>query len=157
MSPPADNSGVRFPPPLFYVLALAGGYALQKRWPMPTLPGPPGAVRAAGILLALAGAAVAASAVRTFVRAGTSPNPTRPTAALALNGPYRFTRNPMYLGLAIASAGVAVVFDAIWPLVLIPVAVLLVTRFVIMREERYLEAKFGDAYRQYRARVRRWV
>ena len=148
---------MRFPPPLIYIGVLAVGFLLQWRWPILLAPGRPDGVRIAGIVLILLGAATAASGVLTFRRAGTSPNPTRPSKALAVAGPYRWTRNPMYVGLAILSAGLAVARNALWPLALLPVAILLVTGLVIAREERYLEARFGDPYRQYRARVRRWI
>ena len=158
MTPAApETSDVRFPPPLIYVGVLAAGFLLQWRWPVPILPDRPFLMRMAGAALILLGAATAASGVLTFRRIGTSPNPTKPSNSLALTGPYRFTRNPMYLGLAIGSAGVAVACNAVWPLALLPVAILLVTRFVIAREERYLETRFGEPYRTYRARVRRWI
>lgn len=153
-----DNSGVRFPPPLIYVGVLAAGFVLQAWRPIAIADGAgSAAVRLAGALLIAAGASISVSGVLAFRRAGTSPNPTKPTAALALDGPYRFTRNPMYLGLAVASAGIAAVFNALWPLVLLPVTVVLVTRLVIVREERYLDVRFGEEYRRYRARVRRWI
>jgi protein-S-isoprenylcysteine O-methyltransferase Ste14 len=152
-----DSSGVRFPPPLLYAGALAAGFLVQRRWPIAILPGMPFAARIAGAILALAGAALAISAVGMFRRAGTSPNPTRPASALAVRGPYRFTRNPMYLGLALVSAGFALFWNALWPLVFLPVAILLMRRLVIDREERYLEEKFGNEYTSYKARVRRWV
>ena len=154
---PNDSSGVRFPPPALYVLALAAGYFLERRWPVPVLPGLSRAAAAAGAVLFLSGAGLAAAGVLTFRKAGTSPNPTRPTRALTVAGPYRFTRNPMYLGLALASAGIAVAFNAFWPLPLVAVAAALMVPLVIAREERYLEGKFGDEYRRYRSGVRRWL
>jgi protein-S-isoprenylcysteine O-methyltransferase Ste14 len=152
-----DATGIRFPPPLLYALALAAGFWLQHRWPVPIAPGHPTALRAAGIALAVLGAGVAAAGVLAFRRAGTSPNPTRPTSALTFDGPYRFTRNPMYLGLALVSAGAAIAFDAFWPLPLVLVAAALMVPLVIAREERYLEQKFGEEYQRYRTRVRRWL
>jgi len=156
-APPGDSSGVRFPPPLLYFLALGAGFALERRWPIAIVAGHPRGFLAAGVALAALGVGLAFSGVLAFRRAGTSPNPTRPTNALTAAGPYRFTRNPMYLGLAIASAGVAVACDALWPLLLVPVAAALMVPLVIVREERYLEEKFGDAYRRYRSSVRRWI
>jgi protein-S-isoprenylcysteine O-methyltransferase Ste14 len=156
-APVRDTSGVRFPPPALYVLALAAGYFVERRWPVPVLAGQPRAAAVAGAALFLAGAGLAAGGVLTFRRAGTSPNPTRPTVALTADGPYRFTRNPMYLGLALASAGIAVAFNAFWPLPLVAAAAALMVPLVIAREERYLESKFGDEYRRYRSQVRRWL
>jgi protein-S-isoprenylcysteine O-methyltransferase Ste14 len=158
MTPTApETSGVRFPPPLIYVGVLAAGFLLQWRWPVRIWPDRPLSAHLAGAVLILLGAATAASGVLTFRSVGTSPNPTRPSTALALTGPYRFTRNPMYLGLAIGSAGVAVACNAVWPLALLPVSIVLVTRFVIAREERYLETRFGSAYASYKESVRRWL
>ncbi|HEY1433854.1 MAG TPA: isoprenylcysteine carboxylmethyltransferase family protein [Thermoanaerobaculia bacterium] len=142
-----DSSGVRFPPPFLYLLALAGGYLLGRSWPVPI----------AGAVLVVLGLGVAVSGVLAFRRAGTSPNPTRPTRALTVAGPYRFTRNPMYLGLALASAGGAFAGNALWALLLVLAAAALMVPLVIAREERYLESKFGDEYRRYRSRVRRWI
>ncbi len=88
---------------------------------------------------------------------GTSPNPARPTTALTIAGPYRFTRNPMYLAFALMSAGVAAVANALWPLLLVPVIVLVIQRVAILPEERYLAAKFGAEYLAFKARVPRWL
>jgi protein-S-isoprenylcysteine O-methyltransferase Ste14 len=151
------TSGVKFPPPAIYALALAAGFLARRRWPVEILPGHVHASRAGGAMLFAAGIALAGSAVFAFRRAGTSPNPMRPTTALAVAGPYRFSRNPMYLGMTLVSAGFAVFWNALWPLLSVPVALGLVTAFVIAREERYLEARFGEDYRLYRARVRRWI
>jgi protein-S-isoprenylcysteine O-methyltransferase Ste14 len=153
-----DSSGVRIFPPGVYLAGLVIGYILQWLWPLPILPGSGDPiVRIVGAALALAGIALMLLAVATFRRAGTSPNPTVATSALAVEGPYRFTRNPMYLGLALLLAGIAGIGNALWPLLsLIPVVAVIQTQ-VIEREERYLEAKFGAAYRDYRSRVRRWL
>ena len=153
----SDTAGVRVPPPLFYVAALVAGFLIQRRWPIRLLPDAANAARIAGGVLIAVGAALAISGVVTFRRSGTTPNPTRPATALATGGPYRFTRNPMYLGFAIASGGVALFWNALWPLVLLPVAIALLRRLAIDREENYLERKFGAAYTAYKDRVRRWI
>jgi protein-S-isoprenylcysteine O-methyltransferase Ste14 len=153
----AATSGVKFPPPAIYALALAAGFLARRRWPAEIWTGHVHTARAGGALLFAAGLALAASAVLVFRRAGTSPNPMRPTTTLAVAGPYRFSRNPMYLGMTLVSAGFAVFWNALWPLLSVPVAMGLVTVLVITREERYLEARFGEEYRRYRARVRRWI
>ena len=90
-------------------------------------------------------------------RAGTNIRPDLPTTALVTEGPFRFTRNPLYLGLTLMYAGIALLIPGTWPLLLL-VPVLLVMRWgVIAREERYLERKFGEPYRAYLGRVRRWL
>ena len=95
--------------------------------------------------------------IRLFRRAGTSFIPIKPTTALVWSGPYQFTRNPMYLAMACLYLGLALWFDLFWPLILLPGVLAGVQYGVIAREEQYLERKFGDDYRQYKARVRRWL
>jgi protein-S-isoprenylcysteine O-methyltransferase Ste14 len=96
-------------------------------------------------------------AVMAMVRAGTTPNPYQPTTALVTGGPYRITRNPMYVGFTAWYIGLAIALNMLWPLLLLPLALVLMTMGVIVREEAYLTAKFGEDYRAYRARVRRWL
>jgi len=154
----SDTSGVRIFPPAIYLAGLAAGFLLFWLWPVHL--GPPGAVlalRVAGGLLIAVGLALPLWAAATFHGVGTTVNPTRPTTALAFGGPYRFTRNPMYLGLALLSTGVALVANALWPLLALPFVLWIVRRMVIDREERYLDAKFGEEYSEYKKRVRRWV
>jgi protein-S-isoprenylcysteine O-methyltransferase Ste14 len=81
----------------------------------------------------------------------------KPSTALVLGGPYRLTRNPMYVGLLCVYIALALWFGLVWTLILVPLVMVAVQRLAIAKEERYLEQKFGDAYRQYRANVRRWV
>jgi protein-S-isoprenylcysteine O-methyltransferase Ste14 len=150
-----DHAGVFVPPPLFYGLPLVIGLLLQARWPLPGLPA--GLARTFALVFLLIAVAMFAPALGSFRRAHTSMIPVRPSTALVIAGPYRFTRNPMYVGLGALYLAIAWWFGATWALVLFPVGVLLVQRFAIMPEERYLEAKFGDEYRSYKASVRRWI
>ncbi len=92
-----------------------------------------------------------------MIRAGTSPDPSKPTTKIVIDGPFRFSRNPIYLSFTVIYVGITFSTNAVWPLLLLPLAILVVRRGVIDREERYLEEKFGQEYMQYRARVRRWV
>jgi protein-S-isoprenylcysteine O-methyltransferase Ste14 len=155
---PTNSSAVRFPPPAIYVIGLLVGFGLEQIWPLRIVP--PriafGAQVAGAVFIAI-GLALPIWAVLTFRAVGTSPIPTRATTAVASGGPYRFTRNPMYLGLGLVSVGVAGVANALWPLLLVPLALALVQRLVICREERYLEHKFGESYLAYKAQVRRWL
>jgi protein-S-isoprenylcysteine O-methyltransferase Ste14 len=158
MAPETDSAGVRIFPPAVYLGGLVIGYALNWLWPVPILPGDADPiVRIVGGALALAGIALMLLAVAAFRRAGTSPNPTVATSALTFDGPYRFTRNPMYLGMALLLAGLAGIGNALWPLLAVVPVVAIIQTQVIAREERYLETKFGEAYRAYRSRVRRWL
>jgi protein-S-isoprenylcysteine O-methyltransferase Ste14 len=100
---------------------------------------------------------LARSAEAAMKRAGTNIRPDQPTLAVVSDGPFRFTRNPLYLSLTGLYLGITLLADALWPLLLL-VPVLVVLQWgVVAREERYLEAKFGEPYRAYKARVRRWV
>ena len=92
-----------------------------------------------------------------MLRARTNIDPYKPATALVTGGPYRFTRNPIYVAMTLLYVGAALSFRIIPALILLPIALLLLQFGVIRREERYLEAKFGDRYRQYRSRVRRWT
>ena len=153
-----DHAGVFVPPPLLYAVPFVLGLLLQRVAPIPLgVDGARPALWAVGAILAAAGLLLDVWAIVAFRRAGTSPLPVRPTTAIVAAGPYRFTRNPMYVGFALVYLGLTLIANAVWPLVLFPAAVVAIQVAVIAREERYLEAKFGDAYRAYRSRVRRWL
>ena len=101
--------------------------------------------------------AIGLAAARGMLTAKTSLNPNRPTTALVLSGPFRFTRNPLYLGLTVFYAGLMVVFELTWGLLFLPIVIWLITVWVIVPEEKYLEQKFGAEYLNYKTRVRRWI
>jgi protein-S-isoprenylcysteine O-methyltransferase Ste14 len=159
--PNQDSSGVRVFPPILFVGGLAIGFLVQWLVPLPIVPASTpllaALVHRLGAALVVLWLALSIYAVATFRRAGTTPNPTRPTTALASGGPYRFTRNPMYLALAFLQAGIALYWNVFWPLAALVPVLYIVRHAVIDREERYLEGKFGDEYRAYQARVRRWL
>ncbi len=150
-----DNAGViAFPPLIFAVHAVAGGVA---HWlcPIPLLP--PWPARIAGVLLAIAAASLVTWAKRSMERAGTNIKPSLPTTAIVAAGPYRYTRNPMYLSLCMLHLGLGLLLNGtLAVLFLVPLALTL--HFgVIKREERYLAAKFGEPYLAYQRHVRRWI
>ena len=152
----ADAAQVIIRPPLAWGLAVIAGLALNWLAPLPLLPAdlPAGWLGAMVFVLALA---LFAGAIVTITRAGSSVPTNRPTTAIVESGPYRFTRNPIYLGMFLGLISLAIAFDNLWLLMmLVPFAV--VIRYgVVAREEAYLERKFGDVYRGYRSRVRRWL
>jgi len=155
---PDDTSGVRVLPPLVYFIGLTAGLLLDRAWPVRIVPPAMAPVfGVAGWVLVAIGLLLPISAVILFRRAGTTPVPTRPTTALAFGGPYRFTRNPMYLGLALVQTGVALIANALLPVVFLVPVLFVIRRYVIDREERYLERKFGESYLSYKRRVRRWL
>jgi protein-S-isoprenylcysteine O-methyltransferase Ste14 len=111
----------------------------------------------AGTIAFVAGMAMMSAGHRAMSRHGTAVNPLRPTTALVADGVFRHTRNPLYVGVSIALCGIALIFALDWVLVLIIPAFMLLHFAVVRREERYLEQKFGDAYRAYKARVPRYL
>lgn len=150
-----DNPGVVAPPPLIYGGALAAGL-LANRWrPVPFLPR--AVARPLGWMLLTGGLLLGRYGVQALRGAGTNVDPYKPVNAFVVNGPYRFTRNPLYLGLTMVYAGVSALANALWAVALLPGVLAVIRRGVIEREERYLERKFGDEYLRYKARVRRWV
>ena len=150
-----DDPGVILPPPLIWALFVAAGVGLNLTWPLPFLP-------AAWLnplfwtLIAIA-AALGVWGIFSFRRHGTAVVPYRPSTTIVETGPYGFTRNPMYVGLTIAILAIAARFDNLWLVILLAAWFPVMHYGVIAREERYLEAKFGEDYTGYKARVRRWI
>lgn len=110
-----------------------------------------------GIAVLLTGLVIGASAIREMRRAGVSPDPSKPPAALVVEGAFRFSRNPIYISFAIIYLGISVAFNTPWPFVWLILPLLVVDRNIIPTEERYLERRFGEEYRAYKSRVRRWI
>jgi protein-S-isoprenylcysteine O-methyltransferase Ste14 len=156
--PATDSPNVRFPPPTLYLAGFLIGFYLHRAIGGDEVaPGLRAAVAGAGIAAIAAGVGIIAWAVATFRRARTTLLPMRPSAAMVAGGPYRFTRNPMYVGLAAIYAGATLAAGFLWPLACLPAVLVAVRWLVIEREERYLERRFGEEYRDFRARVRRWL
>ena len=150
-----DSPEVLLFPPLIPLAMLAVGAALQ--WLLPFgWPAPPWQI-AIGLILALAGLAVVLLGVHALRRHGTNVRPTQPTLAIATDGIFAWTRNPIYVGGIALSAGIALALGLTWALLLHPFGILLLHRGVVLREERYLARKFGKAYRSYQATVRRYL
>jgi protein-S-isoprenylcysteine O-methyltransferase Ste14 len=159
-SPPADappHAGVRFPPPLLYVIGLVLAWALQRWISWPITAGPSRARVAIAGLFVLAYLAFFVGALTVFRRARTTLIPNRPATAFVTTGPYRWTRNPMYVSMVFLYLAAAMFLNTWWTLVLLVVVVLAIDRLVIAREERYLSAAFPAEYAEYRSRVRRWI
>ncbi len=151
-----DHANVRFFPPLAYAAPMAAGLAMHFAFSDRFLP--QGWVQlAAGLPLMVASGLLAVWASITMRRAGTAVGPYSSTTAVVVHGPFRFSRHPMYLSLTGLYLGIAVSVNALWVVVLLPVAVVLITIGVIAREESYLERKFGMEYTSYKSAVRRWL
>jgi protein-S-isoprenylcysteine O-methyltransferase Ste14 len=164
MADTADTANVIVRPPIAWALAVLAGLALNWLMPLPFLP----AVVSAGwlgaivfvlalLLVAWAMLLLVAWAITTMTRAGSNVPTNLPTTTIVEAGPYRFTRNPIYLGMVLGLIGLAIAFNSLWLLMTLALFALVIRYGVITREEAYLERKFGDVYRRYRARVRRWL
>jgi protein-S-isoprenylcysteine O-methyltransferase Ste14 len=155
LSPEEDRPGVPIAPPLLFVIPIVASLVLE--WLVPTgfLHGSLRCVL--GLLFSVAGIALSVGGFITQKRAGTDPFPYHPSTRIVAHGPYRFSRNPMYLGFALLTLGLAILVDSAWMLLALPIGLVLTDRFVITREERYLERKFGEEYLNYKRSVRRWI
>ncbi|MGH6932135.1 MAG: methyltransferase family protein [Dongiaceae bacterium] len=152
---PADNPGVIAPPPILFAACILAGVLIDLAWPMALL-ADDWQYWIGGILMA-AGLALAVTCIAMFGRAGTNVPTYRPTTALVIDGPYRWSRNPIYIALFLAYAGIGAVADNGWMLALALPLFVVMNIGVIAREERYLERKFGSAYLAYKSRARRWL
>ena len=150
-----DHPDIRVPPPLLYLAVLGIALLLQEVAPLPWLPR--AETRPLAVVCFASCAVLALWVFAWFRRARTSPLPIRPATTLITDGPFRFSRNPLYLSLVLLYVGITLWLGVLWPLVLLPALVFLVQQLVVLREEAYLESRFGDAYRAYRARARRWL
>lgn len=158
VDPSMDHAGVRVPPPALFIGSLLLGIFLEWAWPIGMLSQlSAGARFGLGAALIVAGVAMMAWAMGLFHRAGTAIPPWEPTTALVTTGPYRFSRNPIYLSVVLLYVGITLLFAACWSLVLLVPALIILHYAVILREEAYLDRRFGETYRQYRASVRRWI
>lgn len=157
MAAEKDSVGERFPPPFIYLGALLLGLAAEWFVTFRSFGIDWWLLVATGAPLFVAGAAVMLAAAGQFRRLGTNVRLSQPTTAIATTGPYRWTRNPMYLGMALIYAGLAIGLDGPIAFALLPLVLIAIQTQVIAREERYLETKFGDDYRRYKAEVRRWL
>ena len=150
-----DRPGVLILPPLLYLATIVVGLLLH--WMVPLVMPLPTIVRWAGGVLIAVSFALAISARQVFARAGTNVNPMEPTTALVRSGPFRWTRNPMYVSMNGALVGIALATRIGWFLILLPVTFAILHWGVVLREERYLTRKFGSEYHEYRAAVRRYL
>src|SRR5215471_637757 len=142
-----DTSNAMVRPPVAWILALAAGVAAAWLYPLRFVP--------ASVPGAWVGGAI--WAIVTIRNAGTQVETYKPTTTIVASGPYRFTRNPIYLGMVLGLIGLAIAFDSLWILATLVPFYLVIRYGVVAREEAYLERKFGDVYLGYKSRVRRWL
>lgn len=155
-----QNPGVRFPPPLIFLGGFAFGLGLHNWFRPASITGVASVARTlevGGTIVTGAGFALMLWGVLTFARAHTAIIPHKAASTLVQAGPYRFTRNPMYTGLTFAYIGGSLTMNTWWTLLFLPMVIALLLRFVVHREEAYLTDAFGDEYRTYQRRVRRFL
>lgn len=148
--------GVRVPPPVFYLVALAIGIALEYLlWPIPVLGTPSKYVIAATLIVV--SVLIMPPVLIRFRRAATPFDVRKAASSLITDGPYRFSRNPTYVSLSMLYLGIGILINNGWVLILVIPVLLVIDLWVIRREERHLEAKFGEQYLRYKGAVRRWL
>ena len=150
-----DSPGVFIAPPFMLVVALAIGILIDGNpleWRHAFHPS-----QLLGAFVAVVGLALLIATLVLFRRNRTRPEPWEPASVFIQSGPYRYSRNPMYAGMALVSAGIALFFESLAALILLGIAVIVIDRYVIAREEAYLRRRFGHDYDAWRAQVRRWL
>jgi len=154
----AGTAGVITRPPLLYLACLILGLVLDRVLPLPlTLSEAASAWWAAGGVLILLGLAIFAAGIRNFSRASTPVPTTQPVRALVTTGINRRSRNPIYVGMFALYLGIGLAARSPWTVILLLPLAIVMRYGVVAREEAYLERRFGDAYRDYKTRVRRWL
>ena len=154
-NPSPDTAQVLVLPPLVYGAAFIIGLLLHLMFPLHILPTT--LARGIGVVCVLVSLPLASTTFRVLSRAHTPIDPMKPTTALVTEGPFRYSRNPIYVALTLLYLGVAFLVNALWILLLVVPALVVIRYGVIAREEVYLARKFGEAYRQYTTQVRRWL
>lgn len=145
---------ISYPPLLFWGTFVAG---MLLNWGIPSPNFSTESVKVIGVTLGILGTIVAFWGAYAFHRAGTYVRPNRPVTALVTDGPFRYSRNPLYLAMTIIYLGITLYAGALWPLVTLIPALILIHWKIVQREESFLESRFGDDYRVYKAQVRRWL
>ena len=158
MTEPEDRAAVRVFPPVVPLIVILLGVLLNRLWRIDPGIGPSTSTRywVSGIIMVGSLATLGLSLI-LFRRSGEDPNPFKPTSRMVRQGPYHFTRNPMYLAMLLLCVGFAVILENVWVLLLTPVAAFVLQRYAIAPEEEYLERKFGEDYVAYKRKVRRWL
>ncbi|HEY5623316.1 MAG TPA: isoprenylcysteine carboxylmethyltransferase family protein [Gammaproteobacteria bacterium] len=150
-----QSEGLVTPPPLIYLGFILIGVGLNYQWPWSFIIGI--ARYVLGVATIVVSIAIFVWVLTMFSSARTSVDHRKPTTALITSGPFRYSRNPIYVSMTLLSAGIAVVTSNFWILLMTLPAVITVHFLVILREEAFLKEKFGDRYLQYCASVRRWI
>ncbi len=147
--------GIRLPPPVIYLAALLTGIVLNSLWAMSPLPGSWRYI--VGSLLIAVNVLIMPPVLRRFRRAGTTFDVRKAASVLITDGPYRFSRNPSSVSLTLLYLGIGTLLNNGWILILVAPVFLVMDLWVVRKEERHLETKFGEDYLHYKAAVRRWL
>ena len=151
----SDAPNVKIIPPLVYLAGIVVGLFVSMWMPITVIPNLTAWI--IGGFFIFCGGVLVGSAILKFKGVGTTVRPDRAASSLVIAGPYRITRNPMYLGLALVYLGIAIADQSIWALVLFPIIVIIIQHWAIEPEEAFLERRFGTDYSSYKASVRRWL
>jgi protein-S-isoprenylcysteine O-methyltransferase Ste14 len=152
-----DCATVHIPPPIFFILCLGIALILEYLFPV-KLQGIPFLLRMnIGVILLIIACAIAVSSFIVLIRNKTPFDPAKATIRIVKEGPFRFSRNPLYLSLIIIISGIAFLVFSVWLFIAIPVLFLLLHFYAVKPEECYLSLKFGEEYQAYKNKVRRWI
>jgi len=155
MTDSANGPGIRIPPPFFYLTGFLFAWAINRFYPIPMFD------RTLSVVLAmislLPSAILGLWSLFEFWHENTTLRPDKPSSFLVVIGPYRITRNPMYLSLTLLYIGLGLLLSLPWAFIFLPVIIFIMNSYVIRREELYLETRFGEQYRVYENQVRRWL
>jgi protein-S-isoprenylcysteine O-methyltransferase Ste14 len=155
-----SNPGVRFPPPFLFVGGFLLAWLLESKVARLRFIGVDDStapIETAGAFMIVLGLLLIGWGMFTFFRARTAKLPQKAASRLVDHGPYRLTRNPMYTGMSLIYLGAMLMLNWVWALFVFPFVIGLLYRYVISKEERYLLSEFGESYREYCRRVRRWI
>jgi protein-S-isoprenylcysteine O-methyltransferase Ste14 len=152
-----DNPGVYVPPPLFYFLIFIAAILIQKEIPLDGALFQSQTIKILGIVFFVIALFFLIRSLRQFIQSKNTLIPIKPASSLQTNGVYNISRNPMYVGLAIVYLGVTCFIGNWWNIILFPLLLLIVQEYIIKSEEKYLERKFSQQYKEYRKKVRRWL
>lgn len=155
MSAPKDHASVKIHPPILLVIHIAVAYLLGRFIVLSVAVSP--LFRNIGLGLAGIGFLLGILAFYSFMKARTTLDPHGSVKTVVSSGIYRFTRNPIYLGMVLMLVGLPLTFGNVWGIPLAPIFIFLMNKLVIEHEEAYLEKKFGEGYTGYKSRVRRWL
>ena len=152
-----DHAHVVASPPVIFGIILAAGLLVHKCFPLAIMDHPTSLSKTMANLLFVIAGIVMVPTTLLMIRKKTDPRPDRPTTTIVTEGFFRYSRNPLYLSLMLIYGGIAIHANSWWLVFSLPVLFVALKRAVVLREEKYLETKFGDEYLRYKKDVRRWI